>query len=129
MRDRQRGRLSATGNSSAAKRGSDLEGRILSVAPKYRTENPRRPYSHGWVAFEVLRRAPDQRLKAEEYERRLFDPSPEVASLAQSVPGVRNAYQDLKHIRCDIAHGRVDVDPPLPKGWYTVSRCGRGRRT
>src|SRR5688572_29163397 len=124
MKGRSRGRSSATHRSTVAKRGSDLAGRELSVATKCRNENPRRPYSHGWVAFEVLRRAPDQRLRVEEYERRLFNPSPEVAALAQSVPGVPNAYQNLKHIRCDIARGHVDVDPPLPKAWHAVSRSG-----
>ncbi|MHB1298650.1 MAG: hypothetical protein ACYC0B_09005 [Gemmatimonadaceae bacterium] len=105
-------------------RGLDLAGRILTVAAKYRASNPRREFSHGWVAFEVLRRAPGQQLKADEYERRLFDPSPDIIALAQQVAGQPGAYMDLKHIRCDIAKGRVDVEPPLSAEWCSMARCG-----
>lgn len=109
-------------------RGSDLAGRTLRVADPHRGANPRLPNTHGWLAFEVLRRAPRQELTAEEYERRLFSPSHDIETIARDVPGVRNAYQDLKHIRCDIARGHVTVSPPLPSEWYQLSRCGgRGR--
>jgi hypothetical protein len=117
------GSLETSPSASTQDRITDLTGRELSVAPKYRSANPRRPNTHGWLAFEVLRRSPDQRMSADEYERRLLNPPPEIAALAMSVPGVPNAYQDLKHIRCDIARGHVDVTPPLAEAWYTVSRC------
>ena len=104
-------------------RGSDLDGRTLSVAPEHRAANPRRPNTHGWLAFEVLRRATGQRLLAEEYERRLFNPSTDIESLAPHIPGIRGAYQDLKHIRCDIARAHVVVEPPLPQEWFDMVRC------
>jgi hypothetical protein len=104
-------------------RGQDLSGRTLVVAPEYRAANPRREHSHGWLAFEVLRRATGQQLTAEEYERRLFNPPPDIAELAQRISGERNAYQDLKHIRCDISQGRVHVTPPLDPEWYSIERC------
>ena len=97
---------------------------MLSVAPDHRAANPRQANSHGWLAFEVLRRAAGQELEAAEYERRLFDPSPDILMLANEIPGQRNAYQNLKHIRCDISRGTVVVFPPLPKSWYLLARCG-----
>lgn len=106
------------------RRGRDLEGRTLSVAPRHRAANPRHPKTHGWLAFEVLRRSPGQQLDAAEYERRLFDPSPDIVALAKEIPGQRNAYQNLKHIRCDIARGAVLVSPPLPRAWRRLARCG-----
>jgi hypothetical protein len=109
------------------RRGQDLEGRTLSVAPDHRAANPRQPNSHGWLAFEVLRRSPEQQLSAAEYERRLFDPSPDIAALARLIPGQRDAYQNLKHIRCDISRGTVHVSPPLPRAWYRLARCGKKR--
>jgi hypothetical protein len=105
-------------------RGEDLAGRTLQVTTEHQRANPRRARTHGWVAFEVLRQAPGQRLSAEEYAQRLFNPPPEIVALAATVPGVRNAYQDLKHIRCDIAKGRVAVDKPLDAEWYQMARCG-----
>jgi hypothetical protein len=81
------------------------------------------PYTHGWLAFEVLRRSTNQQLTAIEYERRLFHPSPEILDLEKKIPGVRGAYQDLKHIRCDIFRGAVLVEPQLPKEWFNVRRC------
>jgi hypothetical protein len=104
-------------------RAEDLAGRTLSVEPRHQYENPRRPWTHGWLAFEVLRRSPRGTLRFEEYERRLFDPSAEIAELARRIPGVPNAYQDVKHIRCDIARGTVRVTPDLPADWFRVRRC------
>ena len=90
-----------------------------------RHANPRVPYTHGWLAFEVLRRSPGQTLRFEEYEHRLFNPSAEIAALAAKIPGVPNAYQHLKHIRCDIYRGAVRVTPELPPEWFAVRRCSR----
>jgi len=104
----------------------DLEGRQLSVAPEFRDGNPRRPNTHGWLAFEVLRRAPGGSLGFRDYATRLFRPDPEIARVAKSIPGQANAYQHLKHIRCDIYRGAVRVEPPLPEEWYTVERCSKG---
>jgi len=104
-------------------RGKDLEGRTLSVAPQHRAANPRVPNTHGWLAFEVLRRAANQQLTAAEYERRLFHPGSEIAELAKTIPGNTDAYQDLKHIRCDISRGTVRVEPNLAKEWFDISRC------
>ena len=106
-------------------RGKDLEGRVLIVAPQHRAANPRVPFTHGWLAFEILRRASQQQLTAIEYERRLYNPEPAIAELAAKIPGVRDAYQDLKHIRCDIWRGAVIADPPLTPEWHRLSRCGK----
>ena len=106
-------------------RGKDLEGRVLTVAPEYRAANPRVPYTHGWLAFEILRRATKQQLTTTEYERRLYNPEPTITALAARIPGVRDAYQNLKHIRCDIARGAVLVSPSLPEAWFKLSRCGK----
>lgn len=46
----------------------------------------------------------------DEYRQRLFHPEPEIHRLAQQIPGVKNAYQDLKHLRHDIRLGRIFVD-------------------
>lgn len=105
---------------------ADLEGRILSVAPEFRDRNPRRPNTHGWVAFEVLRRAPGGSLGFRDYANRLFHPDPEIQALARQVPGEAGAYQNYKHIRCDIFRGAVRVDPPLPGDWFAVQRCSPG---
>lgn len=107
-------------------RGQDLAGRALSVSPEWRDRNPRRPYTHGWLAFEVLRRAPGGRLSFEEYDRRLFDPEPEIMQLAAVVPGQPHAFQDLKHIRCEIYRRCVIVTPRLSLEWYQRSRCSAG---
>ena len=104
----------------------DLEERQLIVRPEFRSQNPRRPHTHGWLAFEVLRRAPGATLRFGEYARQLFDPDPEIQALAKTVPGQANAFQQLKHIRCDIFRGAVRVDPPLPDEWYLVERCSSG---
>ena len=109
-------------------RGMDLDGHVLTVALKHRAENPRRPNTHGWLAFEVLRRAAGQRLSAAEYARRLFSPDEDIRRLALKIPGVPNAYQDLKHIRCDIYRGNVEVEPSLPREWYAVIRCTASRK-
>jgi hypothetical protein len=98
------------------------------VADAYREDNPRRPFTHGWLAFEVLRRAPGGTLRFEGYAQRLFEPDREIRALAKVIPGQRDAYQDLKHIRCDIYRGTVEVDPPLAAGWYHVERCSGGRK-
>lgn len=90
---------------------SELAGRVLRIAPEVlRAGNPRRPYTHGWLAFEVLLRSEEGALAVDEYCRRLFHPAPDIRSLARQIPGVPDAYQDLKHIRHDIRHGRVLVD-------------------
>jgi serine/threonine protein kinase len=90
---------------------AELEGRTLRVAPDVlQSGNPRRPFTHGWLAFEILLRSEDGCMPFEEYRRRLFHPAPEIRALAEQIPGVPNAYQDLKHIRHDIRHGRVWVE-------------------
>lgn len=104
----------------------DLEGRQLTIVAEFRDKNPRREFTHGWLAFEVLRRAPGGSLKFESYVSCLFRPDPEISTLAKAIPGQKNAYQHLKHIRCDIYRGRVRVDPPLPDEWYNVHRCSGG---
>jgi hypothetical protein len=104
----------------------DLEGRTLTIVSEFREHNPRRPYTHGWLAFEVLRRAPGGSLRFEEYGRRLFRPDAEIAELAKAIPGEPKAYQNFKHIRCDIYREVVRVDPPLPAEWYRVERCSKG---
>jgi hypothetical protein len=97
--------------STPGRRGSELQGKRLRILPRVMREgNPRVPYTHGWLAFEVLRRAEGGTLTFEEYYRRLFAPCSEIAKLAEAIPGVPNAYQDLRHIRHDIAHGRVVVE-------------------
>jgi hypothetical protein len=105
---------------------TDLEGRTLTVISEFRHSNPRRPRTHGWLAFEVLRGAPEASLRFEEYARRLFNPDPEIRALAKTIPGEANAYQNYKHIRCDIFRRSVRVDPPLPEEWYQVERCSSG---
>jgi hypothetical protein len=105
---------------------NDLEGRSLTVAAEFRDTNPRRPGTHGWLAFEILRRAPGGSLPFEEYARRLFDPDSEIQALARAIPGQRNAYQHYKHIRCDIFRNAVKVNPPLADEWYRVQRCSSG---
>lgn len=92
-------------------KGAELRGRTLRIAPRILKEgNPRQPNTHGWLAFEVLRRAEGGTLPFEEYGRRLFNPDAEIRALAKRIPGVPNAYQDIKHIRHDIRHGRVYVE-------------------
>lgn len=105
---------------------SDLSGRTLTVATEFRDRNPRKPASHGWVAFEVLRRAPGSTLTFEEYEKQLFKADAGIRTLAAGVSGKRNGYKDLKHIRCDIFRGAVTVEPPLPRAWFEVQRCSPG---
>jgi len=106
----------------------DMEGRQLTIVPEFRDQNPRRPNTHGWLAFEVLRRAPSGSLRFRAYATRLYHPDDEIARLAKAIPGQTNAYQDFKHIRCDVYRGVVCVDPPLPNEWYTVERCSKGTR-
>jgi hypothetical protein len=105
---------------------SDLEGRDLTIVPEFHASNPRRPRTHGWLALEVLRRAPSGTLSFEAYAARLFDPDPEIVALAKQIPGEPNAYQHFKHIRCDIFRGVVEVSPPLPAEWYKIRRCSAG---
>lgn len=107
---------------------SDLEGRKLTLAAEFRDGNPRQPHTHGWLALEVLRRAPGGSLSFEDYRRRLFEPGEEIRALARTIPGQKDAYQHLKHIRCDIYRGAVKVNPPLPDEWYLVRRCSPGTR-
>ena len=104
----------------------DLEGRKLTIVSEFRSRNPRRPGTHGWLAFEVLRRAPKGSLSFMSYAAQLFDPDPEIRELAKSIPGEPNAFQHFKHIRCDISRGAVDVEPPLPAEWYKMERCSSG---
>lgn len=104
----------------------DLERRTLTVAAEFRDQNPRRPRTHGWLAFEVLRRAPGGSLRFEEYASHLFNPDQDIRALANTIPGQPNAFQQYKHIRCDIFRGTVRVDPPLPEEWYRVERCSSG---
>lgn len=90
-------------------RADDLSGTQLRVAADVRT-NPRVPNTHGWLAFEVLRRAPGGTLSFDEYNKRLFHPAEEIRTLAKRIPGVPNAYQDLRHLRHDIRLGRAVVE-------------------
>jgi serine/threonine protein kinase len=90
---------------------AELEGRVLRLTPEVLREgNPRRPNTHGWLAFEILLRHEGGRMPFDEYRRRLFNPGPEVRALARQIPGEPDAYQDLKHIRHDIRCGRVVVE-------------------
>jgi hypothetical protein len=107
---------------------TDLEGRQLTLAAEFRDHNPRAPQTHGWLALEVLRRAPGGMLRFEEYAQRLFEPDDDIRTLARTIPGQANAYQHFKHIRCDIYRRAVRVDPPLPDEWYGVRRCSAGTR-
>jgi hypothetical protein len=106
----------------------DLEGCQLTVAREFRESNPRRPFTHGWLAFEVLRRASGGTLSFNAYAARLFNPDPEIRELARRIPGEPNAYQHFKHIRCDIYRRAVTVSPALPDEWFKVSRCSPGGR-
>jgi hypothetical protein len=74
----------------------------------------------------VLRRAPNGTLTFERYVAGLFDPDQDILAEAKLIPGQPNAYQQLKHIRCDIYRGTVSVEPPLPAEWYKVHRCSNG---
>ena len=107
-------------------KAADLEGRTLRIAEEFKDRNPRRPYTHGWLAFEVLRRAPGGKLSFNSYAHRLFEPDAEIRNLAKSIPGEPDAYQHFKHIRCDISRGVVLVEPPLGPDWYKVRRCSNG---
>ena len=104
----------------------DLRGRTLAVTKDWLEQNPRRPFTHGWLAFEVLRRAPGGTLSFEEYEQGLFFPDEQIEELAKQIPGVEDAYQDLKHIRCDVFRGTVVVSPPLERTWFATERCSGG---
>jgi hypothetical protein len=105
------GKPHAPASRSAGRKGAELRGRTLRITPGVLKEgNPRVPYTHGWLAFEVLRRADSGTLSFAQYRQRLFNPDPEIEELAKAIPGVPNAYQDLKHIRHDIAKGRVYVE-------------------
>lgn len=106
----------------------DLEGRRFTIVSEFRDKNPRRPHTHGWLAFEVLRRAAEGSLSFQSYASRLFDPDPDIAALAKSIPGIANAYQDFRHIRCDIYRRVVRVSPPLADEWYLRPRCSGGSR-
>ena len=91
---------------------TELRAKWLRIAPEtFRSGNPRRPFTHGWLAFEVLYQAGAEGLSFDEYYRRLLHPTREIQELAEEIPGVPNAYQDLRHIRHDIRLGRVLVDP------------------
>ena len=107
----------------------DLEGRILTTADELLDHNPRVPGTHGWLAFEVLRLA-GGKLTFEEYAHRLFHPAAEIAELAKDIPGQPNAFQHLKHIRCDIYRRTVKVQPPLPPEWFNKmkTRSSNGSR-
>jgi hypothetical protein len=105
---------------------ADLEGRRLTIVPEFRNQNPRWPHTHGWLAFEILRRAQNGSLIFEEYASRLFDPEAEIQALAKTIPGQADAFQHYKHIRCDIFRHVVQVDPPLPNEWYRIARCSSG---
>jgi hypothetical protein len=105
---------------------ADLKGRRLTIIPEFRNSNPRRPWTHGWLAFEVLRRAPGGSLSFSAYAKQLFEPDLEIRNMAESIPGQLNAYQQFKHIRCDIFRHVVLVDPPLPDEWYGIQRCSGG---
>ena len=107
---------------------TDLEGKTLKIADEFRRQNPRRPGTHGWLAFEVLLRAPGGSLRFEEYARRLFNPDAEIQALATTIGGQRNAYQHFKHIRCDIFRRTVQVDPPLPEEWFHKVHGSSGTR-
>jgi hypothetical protein len=107
---------------------TDLSGRELTVASEFRDSNPRLPFTHGWLAFEVLRQAPEGSLPFEEYQQRLFSPTGEIRALARQIPGKKDAYHDLKHVRCDIFRGAVIVRPPLPRAWFDVQRCSPGTK-
>ena len=91
-------------------RSAMFTGKLLRIAPDVMAEgNPRVPQTHGWLAFEVLRRA-GGRLSYEEYVQRLRNPSPDIAALAKTIPGVPNAYQRLAHLRKDVRLGRILVE-------------------
>lgn len=91
--------------------GAEFVGKRLRIAPTvFRSGNPRRPNTHGWLAFEVLRRSEGCVLPFEEYMKRLFNPSQEIDRLAKLIPGVPNAYQDLRHLRHDVRLGRIYVE-------------------
>lgn len=107
---------------------ADLESRRLTLAPEFRDQNPRQPHTHGWLALEVLRRAPGGTMPFAEYARQLFDPEDDIRTLARTIPGQVNAYQHLKHIRCDIYRRWVTVSPQLPDEWYLTHRCSSGTR-
>jgi hypothetical protein len=110
-RARPHGQPTATQSQPLGRRGAELRGRTLRIAPGILKEgNPRVAYTHGWLAFEILRRAENGTLTFEEYIHRLFKPDHEIEELAKAIPGVPNAYQDLRHIRHDIARGRVYVE-------------------
>ena len=98
-----------TGSAIPSLRLEHLVGRKLRITDDVRA-NPRVPNTHGWLVFEVLRRAPGGVMTFDEYRQRLFHPEPEIHRLAQQIPGVKNAYQDLKHLRHDIRLGRIFVD-------------------
>ncbi len=90
---------------------TSLSGKRLRIVDHVlRSGNPRIPHTHGWLAFEVLRRAEGGTLLFEEYRQRLFQPATEIRSEAKRIRGVKDAYQDLKHIKHDIAKGRVVVE-------------------
>ena len=90
---------------------TSLSGKRLRIVDKViRSGNPRVRHTHGWLAFEVLRRAEGGTLLFEEYRRRLFHPAREIREESSRIPGVKNAYQHLKHIKHDIAKGRVVVE-------------------
>lgn len=87
---------------------SMFSGKTLEIAPHV-AGNPRVPNTHGWLAFEVLRRA-GGKLTFESYEEHLRKPSPEIEQLAATIPGQRNAYQRFAHLRYDVRLGRILVN-------------------
>ena len=95
---------------------SMFAGTTLEIAPHVKG-NPRRPGTHGWLAFEVLRRG-GGRMTFEEYEKRLRQPSPDIAQLAATIPGEKNGYQHFRHVRHDVRAGRILVNG---KAWTSGS--------
>ena len=93
------------------KQRTSLSGKRLRIVDQvFRSGNPRVPHTHGWLAFEVLRRADGGTLLFEEYRQRLVQPSLDIREEANRIRGAKDAYQDLRHIKHDIAKGRVVVE-------------------
>jgi len=87
---------------------TSLSGKRLRIIDQvFQSGNPRVPHTHGWLAFEVLRRADGGTLLFEEYRQRLVQPAQDIREEANRIRGAKDAYQDLRHIKHDIAKGRV----------------------
>ena len=97
---------------------TSLSGKRLRVVDQvFRSGNPRVPHTHGWLAFEVLRRAAGGTLLFEEYERRLFHSAPEIGVVARIVTGphdgiVRLMRLDPKHLQSRTIRLHVDATRP-----------------